>query len=465
MKSSSPTAQAPFSILVIDDEPEIRRSLQAVLEAVGYNTQTASTGDEGIQLLRQGGFDLALCDLRLPGASGMDVLQECAQFVPIILMTAYGDKDIAIRAAELGAYDYLAKPILPDELIFILRKFEEHERLRRENRELKDTISSRYGFSNIIAKSESFKAVFDTVKRLSQFSTTVMITGESGTGKELLARAVHENSPRRGRPFVAINCGAIPENLMESELFGHKRGAFTDAIRDKKGLFEEAHGGTLFLDEVGELPLHLQVKLLRSLQERSIRKVGDDQLVDIDVRIISATLRNLEDDAKAGRFREDLFYRLNVVAIHLPPLRERPDDIPLLVDHFITKHSQRLGLPPKTVSQEVMKTLLQYDWRGNARELENCVERALVLSLGNTLELASLPERIVSYGDSPRHSESPLIDDGNLSIKQKTRALEVDLIRRALKKTHGNRTHAAKILEISHRALLYKLKEYELGDE
>jgi two-component system response regulator AtoC len=292
-----------------------------------------------------------------------------------------------------------------------------------------------------------------------------MITGESGTGKELLARAIHESSARRGKGFIAINCGAIPEQLMESELFGHRKGAFTDASRDKKGLFEEADGGTLFLDEVGELPLHLQVKLLRALQEHSIRRVGDEQMIPIDVRVVSATLRNLEADVENGRFREDLLYRLNVVSIHLPPLRERKEDIPVLVDHFIQKHSKRLGIPAKKVPVDVMQLLLEYEWRGNARELENCMERALVLSQSNEIESEALPEAVLRSHKRRIHGvvKTTVIDNDNLSIKQRAAALEVDLIQRALAKTGGNRTHAAKILEISHRALLYKLKEYGLS--
>jgi two-component system, NtrC family, response regulator AtoC len=457
----------PFQlrILIVDDDQEVRSSLQTVLETLGYSTQTAASGEEGLRAIEQTAFDLVLCDLRLPGASGLDVLKQKSSPVPLILMTAYGNPDIATQAVHAGAFDYISKPINPDDLVFILKKFEEFERLKRENEALKASLSEKYSFKNIVAQSAGFKEIFDTVKRLSPFNTTVMITGESGTGKELLARAIHESSPRRGKPFIAINCGAIPESLMESELFGHKKGAFTDASRDKKGLFEEATGGTLFLDEVGELPLHLQVKLLRALQEQTIRRVGDEQSIPIDVRLVSATLRNLESDAQAGRFREDLLYRLNVVSIHLPPLRERVDDIALLVEHFLQKHSKRLGVSLKKVGPDVMKVLLEYEWRGNARELENCMERALVLSEGEEISLEALPEAVTR-----RHAKrvqsaasTPPDNSDNLSIKQRTASLEIELIQRALQKTGGNRTHAAKILEISHRALLYKLKEYGLS--
>jgi two-component system response regulator AtoC len=433
-----------------------------VLQTLGYSTTTALSGDAGLSILSDSSFDLVLCDLKLPGASGLDVLASYSKKVPIILMTAFSNQDIASQAASCGAFDYIRKPIFPDDLIFTLRRFEEVEKLKRENSSLKATLAERYSFNNIIAKSESFNAVFDIIKRLSPYNTTVLITGESGTGKELIARAIHEHSPRRGKPFIAINCGAIPETLIESELFGHRRGAFTDASRDKKGLFEEANGGTLFLDEVGDLPLHLQVKLLRALQEHSIRRVGDENDIPIDVRVISATLRNVEDEVVQGKFRDDLLYRLNVISIHLPPLRERPEDITVLIEHFLKKHSKRLGLPQKRIPPEVLKILVEYSWPGNARELENCLERALVLSDGDSLELAALPHHIVPSAATiqlPLSSGDPL----NLSIKERTAALEIDLIRRALTQTKGNKTQAAKILEISHRTLLYKLKEYEIA--
>ncbi len=411
-----------------------------------------------------------VCDYELPGAEldGLQVLLRAkAQFpqAGLILVSEFGDINLGVRAVSSGIHEYLGKPLSADQLALALKITSEREHLESQSGDVRSGFSQRYSFSNIIAHSKSMKQIFETVKRLAHFSTTVLVTGESGTGKELLARAIHHNSPRRGKPFIAINCGAIPENLMESELFGHKKGAFTDATRDKRGLLEEAHGGTVFLDEIGEMPTHLQVKLLRALQEQQIRRVGDEQLISIDVRVIAATLRDLEEDVRTGRFRDDLYYRLNVVSIHLPALRDRTEDLPVLVQHFIKKHSKRLNLPALAVTDEAMRCIQNYPWPGNVRELENCLERALVLTESGLIDPASLPDK-VRLTSSPDDEEplSELITDDNLSIKSHTRTLETTLIRKALKKTHGNRTHAAKILEISHRALLYKLKEYGLSE-
>lgn len=326
---------------------------------------------------------------------------------------------------------------------------------------------SPYNFSNIISKSKPMLEIFETVKRLAQFKTTILISGESGTGKELLARAIHFNSTRAHAKFVAINCGAIPENLIESELFGHKIGSFTDAVRDRTGLFEEANGGTVFLDEIGELPLHLQVKLLRVLQEQTIRRIGDEQDRKIDVRILAASHRNLDQGVKDGTFREDLFYRLNVVHIHIPSLRERPEDLPVLVNHFFTKHNKKLKTKVNKVADDVMSLFQQYPWKGNIRELENTIERGIILAETDTITMECLPEKMRELSESSfsLQAHSTLgIDEDNLSIKQKVRDLETKLILRALEATKGNRTHAAKLLEISHRTLLYKLKEYSLGE-
>lgn len=456
-----------LTVLVVDDDVSLRSSLSETLKQAGYIVEARTSAAEALHLLRTSKFDIVLCDLKLPDMDGLSFIPRCLEADPksvVVLMTAFGSSDMAITAMRAGAYDYLSKPFSPDELILTLKKIEERERLLEENEALKSAVTQKYNFSNIIAESDVMKNIFETVKRLAAFNTTVLITGESGTGKELLAKAIHHNSPRRGRPFVAINCGAIPENLMESELFGHKKGAFTDATRDKKGLFEEATGGTIFLDEIGELPAHLQVKLLRALQEQQIRRVGDELTIDIDVRVVAATLRNLDDDVQTGRFREDLFYRLNVVSINIPPLRERREDIPVLIEHFLKKHNKRLGLSIKSVTPEAMKAFMEHYWKGNVRELENCIERALVLTESETVDIDSLAEAV--RGSPAEKGENapilPNISDDNLSIKQHARSLEISLILKALKKTSGNRTRAAKVLEISHRALLYKLKEYGL---
>ncbi|MDP9150272.1 MAG: sigma-54 dependent transcriptional regulator, partial [Myxococcota bacterium] len=357
-------------------------------------------------------------------------------------------------------YDYVSKPFKPDEIVLVLRKAEEREALRRENKALREQIQKEHQFESILAKSREMLDVFRTIDKIADFKTTVLVTGESGSGKELVARAIHSRSSRKERPFVAINCGAIPENLLESELFGHRKGAFTDASADRRGLFEEASGGTLFLDEIGELPVNLQVKLLRVLQEETIRRLGDTKDVKVDVRIIAATHRDLEADVKAGRFREDLFYRIHVLSIRVAPLRERREDINLLIEHFVTRNNARLGTHIRGLSTEARKVLLEYAWPGNVRELENTLERAMVLAEADVLQTGDLPERIRDALDAVHvHLAS-----GELSVKKTTAAIEQILIRRALQKTKGNRTRAADLLEISHRALLYKIKDYKITD-
>lgn len=456
-------SEMPLSILVVDDDESMRDSIASTLESRGFDCVTAGSPLRGLSLAAEGAFDLVLCDLKMPELDGIAFTRKCLEIKPeaaIVIMTAFGSIDLAVQALRAGAYDYISKPFRAEELLLLIKKIEEKLRLQRENAELKSVIQQKYSFANIVAHSESMHEIFETVKRLSQYNTTVLITGESGTGKELLAKAIHHNSQRRGRPFVAVNCGAIPEHLIESELFGHKKGAFTDAVRDKKGLFEEADGGTIFLDEIGELPTHLQVKLLRALQEMNIRRVGDEGQVPIDVRVVAATHRDLDADVVSGRFREDLFYRLNVVSIHIPPLRERVEDIPVLIEHFIEKHAKRLSIPSQRVSSEAMKAILRCAWKGNIRELENCIERAMVLSESGQIDLDALPDSVRDAGSAPSAKE---LSDDNLSIKEHTRNVEIALILKALKKTKGNRTHAAKVLEISHRALLYKLKEYGLS--
>jgi two-component system response regulator AtoC len=448
--------------LVVDDEENLRLVLKTLLRRNGYEVESAATGEEALKLVDSFGPDVVLTDVRMPKMGGLDLLAAMktkGNDATVIVMSAYGNMDLAIEAMKAGAYDYVQKPFKHDEVVLALRKAEEREALRRENRALRDEIRKEHRFEDILAKSANMQDIFRTIVKIAEFKTTVLITGESGVGKELVARAIHRRSKRNGA-FVALNCGAIPENLLESELFGHKKGAFTDAVADRRGLFEEAHGGTLFLDEIGELPLGLQVKLLRVLEDEKIRRLGDSRDVQVDVRIVTATHRDLLAETKHGRFREDLFYRLNVLHIHCPPLRERREDIPLLIEHFLARNNARLGTEVRGLDTEARRLLFEYPWPGNVRELENTIERAMVLSEGTTITATDLPERI-------REARDPVqmqLASGELSVKKTMRIIEEILIRRALQKTKGNRTRAAEVLEISHRALLYKIKDYEITD-
>ncbi len=446
-------------ILIVDDEEGMRHMLLIILKKEGYETTSVSDGNEALRAVESDDYDFILCDIKMPGMDGLTLLQELKKRgcnSTIIMMSAYGTMDTAIEAMKMGAYDYISKPFKSDEIILTIKKAEERERLRKENILLKKEVEGRYKFSNIIAKSKKMLEIFETISKIASYKSTVLIIGESGTGKELIAKAIHYNSPRRNRAFIPINCGAIPENLLESELFGHVKGAFTDAIFTKKGLFEEADGGTIFLDEISDLPLSLQVKLLRVLQEDEIRRVGDTKPIKVDVRIIAASIRDLADEVKMGRFREDLFYRLNVLNIHLPPLRERKEDIPLLVNHFIEKFNKKIGKNIKGITSEAMKMLMDYEWKGNVRELENVIERAVILADGECISTEHLPEGIMKAVTEPVVS----ITEGEFSIKKASSALEKELIKRALQYTGGNRTKAAKLLEISHKALLYKMQGY-----
>ena len=437
--------------------------LQVMLRKQGYLVDVAADGADALAKARLGIYAFILCDIRMPVMDGRTFLTQCAEAGvggTIIMMSAYGSVNDAIDCMKLGAYDYISKPFNSDEISLVLKKAEERERLKDENRRLREEVGRGCSLGNIVSRSDRMAEIFQLVRKLSDHKTTVLIMGESGTGKELIAKALHYNGSRKGAPFVAVNCGAIPASLLESELFGHVKGAFTDASHDKVGLFEEADGGTLFLDEIAELPLSLQVKLLRVLQEEEIRRVGAGVSRRVDVRVVSATSRDLGEETAAGRFREDLYFRLNVFAISLPPLRERLEDVPLLVEHFLKKHGERMGLPGVTSSPEALKALVRYGWPGNVRELENCIERGLVLCEAGVLDLSCLPETVRrAVGLGRREADR----QDSLSIKRGAEVMERALILRALEQTAGNRTHAAKLLEISHRALLYKLKEYGLG--
>ncbi|MGB5313365.1 MAG: sigma-54 dependent transcriptional regulator [Polyangiales bacterium] len=446
-------------VLVVDDEENIRLVLRTLLKKHGYQVATAESAEDALAQLESFDPDFVLADVRMNGMTGLELCAELkarASLATVILMSAYGSVDLAIEAMKAGAYDYISKPFKQDEVLLALTKVEERESLRRENRALKQAIRKEQTFHGILGKSGAIGKVFATIEKVADHKTTVLIQGESGTGKELVARALHDGSSRKDKPFVPVNCGAIPETLLESELFGHKKGAFTDAHADKKGLFAEANQGTLFLDEIGELPLSLQVKLLRVLQEGRVRPLGATRDQEVDVRVIAATVRDLRREVQEKRFREDLYYRLNVLQLNVPPLRDRREDIALLVEHFIERNNGRLGTKIRDVEPRARKLLFNYPWPGNVRELENTVERAVVLAEGDVITVADLPERMREPADPVAAS----LSTGELSIKKTSRFMEETLIRRALEQTGGNRTAASKLLEISHRALLYKIKDY-----
>jgi two-component system response regulator AtoC len=453
-------------ILVIDDEANMCHMLTAVLRKAGYEVDSASDGQAGLLQLQRCSYDYILCDVKMPVLGGMDFLKAAGALVgrsTVIMMSAYGSIDSAIEAMKLGAYDYISKPFKPDEVLMALRKAEERERLKKENRLLKARIreiEKDYRFGRLVARSAAMATVFELAKKAARFSTTVLILGESGTGKELIARGIHSEGERAAMPLVPVNCGGIPEHLLESELFGYKKGAFTGADRNKKGLFQEADGGTIFLDEIGELPLALQVKLLRVLQENEIRPVGDSRQTRVNARVMAATARDLAEEVKRGRFREDLYYRLNVLTITLPPLRQRPEDIPHLCRHFLERFNAKMGKRIEGIAPAAMGALLGHSWPGNVRELENVMERAVLLAEDAWLGLDHLPPTLTAH-NRDQQGES---DIEGLSLKVAQRVMERKLIRQALEKTRGNRSQAARLLEISHPSLLSKIKTYHLGD-
>ncbi len=451
------------SILIADDEESIRHVLTILLSDRGYEVRAVSNGEEALQELAARDYDALVTDVRMPKMSGLELVPRALAIAPeltIIVMSAYGSQELAIEAMKAGAYDYLGKPFRPDEVLLVLRKAEERERLRAQNRLLRRELEGSRVGSELVATGAAMREVMRIVQKAAPTKATMLITGESGTGKERIARALHQLSQRADRQFVAINCASLPAALIESELFGHAKGAFTGAQSARRGLFEEADGGTLLLDEIGDLPPSLQVSLLRVLQEGEIRRVGESRGVKVDVRVLAATHVDLKEAVAQGRFREDLFYRLNVVAIHLPPLRERPEEIAQLAARFIERHAQRLGVRARPLSAPALERLVRYRWPGNVRELENALERALVMSDDEQIEIDALPESIAQ--DAPAGHQPPPLIEGDLSVKRAARAVEADLIRRALVQTSGNRSRAAELLELSPRALLYKIRDYGL---
>jgi two-component system response regulator AtoC len=454
---------AETRVLVIDDEEGLRHMLATFLAKEGFAVTLAANGADALARAKESRHAVALCDVVLPDTDGLRLVEQLLEIDHhqlILVMSAYGSLETAIEAIRRGARDYLSKPFQPQELLLKVRRLIEEERLRAENLRLQRELAGRWSVSSIVGRSAAMERIFDQVAKVANHKTTILITGESGTGKELVARAIHHHGVRREKPFVAVNCSAIPEALLESELFGHVRGAFTSATSHKRGLFEEADGGTLLLDEIADLPATLQVKLLRAIQEEEIRRVGDTRTLKVDVRLLAATSKDLAAEVAAGRFREELYYRLNVMNIRIPPLRERPEDVPALLEHFLARFAKKLGKDVRGFSTEALAYLLGYGWPGNVRELENRVERAVLLASGEQVALADL----IAPG-SPAAAAAPRAPDflpDSLSIPQNKAALERHLIRRALEQAGGNKTQAAKLLELSYRALLMKIQEYGL---
>lgn len=448
------------TVLVIEDDDSLRRVLEYNLQEEGYAVVTAADGPTGLRAFNETRIDLVLTDVRMPGMDGLEALTRIKAMqpdLPVVLLTAHGTIDSAVEAMKLGAFDYLTKPVDRNQLRSTVKKALEVGALARENRYLREVVAARFSFASMIAGSRAMRAVTDTASRVAQSDTTVLLEGESGTGKELLAKAIHFHSARAKGPFVTINCGAIPEHLLESELFGHRRGAFTGAVADKQGKFEAAEHGTIFLDEVGELPLPLQVKILRVLQEREIDKVGDPRPRKVDVRVIAATHRDLERMVADATFRDDLYYRLAVVSIRVPPLRERADDIPFLVDHFLDKHTTRLGRGRPRIENTVHSALNLYAWPGNIRELENVIERALVLDRDGVIMLEDLPDRFRGPERRLGNVRIELPDEG-ISLEE----VERQLLLAALDKHNWNQTRAAGYLGITRSTLLYRMQKFGL---
>ncbi len=466
-------------VLIIDDEPSIREVLSFYLQRKQLEVETAADGREGIEKLNNSEFDVVVTDLKMPGElDGLGVLRYIREYHPdtqVIIMTAFASTDTAIEAMKLGAYDYIEKPFNNEELNTLIGKCLEKRRLIQENYQLRNELQSRYQFDRLIGKSQVMQDLFELMKKAANSKLTVLITGESGTGKELVARALHYNGPRAKKPFVPINCGAIPEQLLESELFGHKKGAFTSADRDKIGLFQLADGGTIFLDEIGELPIHIQVKLLRVIQEKTVMPIGGTTEQKVDVRIICATNKNLAAEVKAGRFREDLFFRLNVLTIEVPPLRKRKEDIPLLAYHFLKKAAAEMEKDITAISPEALEVLIQYDYPGNVRELENIIERGVLLETEKTLRVESLPPYLLknspsseflpipkSYTALPQVTVPQPLSLPEEGLEAYLDNVERQLLELALKKANGVKKEAAKLLKISLRSLRYRLQKHSI---
>jgi DNA-binding NtrC family response regulator len=444
-------------ILIVDDEESILDSCTQVLRKTGYKVQGAGNGIDGIQLFKNHFFHVVLLDLRLPGVEGMEVLRiikEDNPETPVIIITGYASIESAVETIKHGAFDYIAKPFSAEELRVVVKKALKSRDIFFENISLKTELRDKVHFDMVVGKSKAMEKVMDIVRRVSPSESTVLITGESGTGKELLAREIHKHSPRLDAPFVVVDCGALVESLFESELFGHVKGSFTGAFETKHGRFEVANGGTIFLDEISNISMNIQAKLLRVIQEREVTRIGSTKPINMDIRIIAATNENLADLVRQGKFREDLFYRLSVVPIHIPPLRDRKQDIPLLVEHFLEKYCRRVKKPIKNISVQVVKALSDYDWPGNIRELENTIERAVVLSPGDEIRLDDL----IYHGIGTKFSLLPPEDGQYKPLEE----IESQYISAVLKAHHNNRSQTAKVLGIDRKTLLSKIKKFNL---
>jgi DNA-binding NtrC family response regulator len=442
------------NILVVDDEASARTALAELLRTEGYTIETAGDGFKALARLEDFAADLVLTDLNMPGIDGVELLRkvrEARPELPVVLMTAFGGVETAVSAMREGAADYLTKPLNTDELVIVLGRTIETARLRREATELRGQLKERYSFDNIVGSSPEMQRVFKTVAQIAPSRATVLLTGESGTGKELVAAAIHHHSPRSSGPFIKLHCAALAESLLESELFGHERGAYTGADRKRDGRFEQANGGTLFLDEIGEISPGIQVKLLRVLQEREFERVGGSQTLHVDVRVVAATNRDLKEMVAAGKFREDLYYRLNVINLSLPSLRQRPSDVPALAMHFLRRYATENGKAVKTISDQALSQIANYPWPGNVRELENVIERAVVLADGDSIELAHLPPELAAVA---RRSSAPTIPGATMD------EIERYSILKTMESAGGSTSRAAEILGISVRKIQYKLQEY-----
>jgi two-component system, NtrC family, response regulator PilR len=452
-------------ILVVDDDKSLREFLTITLGRDGYEVEAAPSGAEALRVVAEGPVDLALVDLRMPGMDGLETLRRLktiSETISVVIVTAFSTTETAIQALKEGAYDYLIKPFKVDELKLVVRKALEERRLRWENLRLRREIELRYTLGNMVGKSPKMQELFSTIGRVAESKATILLTGESGTGKTVLAKAIHFNSSRKDAPFVAVNCAALPQELMESELFGHVRGAFTGAVANKPGLFETADGGTVLLDEISEMSTHLQAKLLRVLEDREIRPVGGTKPVYVDVRIIAATNRDLAQAMARGAFREDLFYRLNVIAVNLPALRERREDIALLANHFLQKFTTETGVPTRLLSPEALACLESSPWPGNVRELENVIERAVTLEPGSIIRVESLPEPMRRVRESAVYRVE--LPPEGLNLDDIIEGIERDLIRQALERAAGVQSRAAQLLGTGFRSFRYRLQKFGMAD-